>query len=365
LLKYKILNKKKMAKFITDKIDFTSITSENYPQVGSFIFGFDMSDDIFKKMDSNGVVTIIGGTSGSTDNLWSAGTGTNSVVLVNSTNVANGNYATAEGSGTTASGITSHAEGSDTIAEGNYSHAEGLNTSASGLASHAEGWKTTTFGTYGHAEGNGTTTFGEASHAEGQLTIASGNTSHAEGTNTIASGDYSHAEGSSTLASGVYSHAEGHQSTALGNYSHAGGRTSIASGSTSFVHGFNSVAGGVNTIVLGNNITGNVDNTTYVNSLNIGTVNSGITTTILAVDSNGYVISGTSINKYATSLVAPTGGATNTITHNLGTTDISVSLWLESTGDLTSARITNRTTNSVDVIFSVSPSENVRVVILG
>jgi hypothetical protein len=66
---------------------------------------------------------------------------------------------------------------------------------------------------------------------------------------------------------------------------------------------------------------------------------------------------------YAETLITPSAGAVNTITHNLGTTDITVALWLVTTGDLTQARVTNRTTTTVDIIFTVAPSENVRVVI--
>lgn len=69
------------------------------------------------------------------------------------------------------------------------------------------------------------------------------------------------------------------------------------------------------------------------------------------------------IEKYSTTLTTPSG--TNTITHNLNTTDIQVSLWLVTTGDLTNARVTNRTANTVDIVFSSPPGENVRVVIIG
>ena len=72
-----------------------------------------------------------------------------------------------------------------------------------------------------------------------------------------------------------------------------------------------------------------------------------------------------SVNKYSTTLTTPGAGITNTITHNLGTTDITATLWLVTTGDMTSARITNRQTNSVDVIFASAPGENVRVVVTG
>ena len=125
------------------------------------------------------------------------------------TNTEIGEYAFAEGNGTTASGDNSHAEG--------------YLTTASGYSSHAEGDNTTASGDYSHAEGNSTTAFGYISHAEGYYTTAFGNYSHAEGYDTSASGDYSHAEGYSTTASGNYSHAEGRGTTASGKYSHAEG----------------------------------------------------------------------------------------------------------------------------------------------
>lgn len=79
----------------------------------------------------------------------------------------------------------------------------------------------------------------------------------------------------------------------------------------------------------------------------------------------GIITSAGTVNKYATTLTTPGANVTNTITHNLGTTDIIVTLWLVTTGDMTSAKITNRQTNSVDVIFSSAPGENVRVVVTG
>lgn len=202
-----------------------------------------------------------GGTSGGTS-YWSASTGTNAIVIKNSTAIA--------------SGTTSLAEGTS-IAGGNYSHAEGFNT--------------TTLGGSSHSEGSGTLALGEASHAEGRSTTASGQYSHAEGGDTTAFGIRSHAEGDSNIANGYASHAEGSLTTALGTLGcHAGGYQSVASGQTSFVHGQNSIAGGVNTIVLGSNITGTTNNTTYVDSLNIKTVGAGPGTTDIGVDANGNVV---------------------------------------------------------------------------
>ena len=136
-----------------------------------------------------------------------------------------GQYALAEGYGTTASG--------------NASHAEGHSSTASGLMSHAEGYNTTASQNYTHAEGIGSAATYEASHAEGFSTTASGYTAHAEGANTIASGESSHAEGS--------------LSQALAQYSHAGGRGTYANGTAQTVIGaFNTIADSYEDISPGN-----------------------------------------------------------------------------------------------------------------
>ena len=203
-------------------------------------------------------------------------------------------FSHAEGYETIASGNTSHAEGVSTTASGDYSHAEGRNTTASGFISHSEGNGTRALGTYSHAEGEYNIASGGASHAEGSGTTSFGSVSHSEGDRTKALGNYSHAEGQLSIASGTTSHAEGYGTTALGNYSHAGGYQSSASGTYSFVHGNNSVAQNSSTIVLGSNITGTSINTTYVDSLNIKTINSGTVINNLGYDSNGNIIIGAS-----------------------------------------------------------------------
>jgi hypothetical protein len=190
--------------------------------------------------------------------LWSASTGTNSLVPINSDLIASGDYSIAIGLTTIASGIVSYAEGLQTIASGDGSHAEGYlsqaigevshaegNSIASGMTSHSEGNSTQANGTASHAEGSGTVASGGYSHAEGSLTTASGEGSHAEGDSTTASGDYSHSEGSGTVASGGYSHAEGVNSQAQGYTSHAQGYFTIASGDYgSHSEGYSSVASG-------------------------------------------------------------------------------------------------------------------------
>ncbi|TRX34953.1 hypothetical protein FNW52_12490 [Flavobacterium sp. ZT3R18] len=176
-------------------------------------------------MADGSVTTSSGGSS-----YWSAGTGTNAIVMINSTNRATATGALAEGQNAVASGFSSHAEGQSTVAGGN------------------------------------------ASHAEGGSTKALGDSSHAEGSNTIASGGFgSHAEGSATQAIGNASHAQGDTSIASGPVSFASGISSKALGSASFVHGNNSQANSANTIVFGLNITGTTANTTFVDRLSIKT----------------------------------------------------------------------------------------------
>lgn len=115
-------------------------------------------------------------------------------------NVATGDYALAEGAGTTASGDYSHAEGYGTTASGNRSHAEGSDTTASGFQAHSEGQNTTATANWSHAEGYGTHAIEEMAHSEGGETTASGLRSHAEGSGTVASGFASHASGQNTIA---------------------------------------------------------------------------------------------------------------------------------------------------------------------
>ena len=79
---------------------------------------------------------------------------------------------------------------------------------------------------------------------------------------------------------------------------------------------------------------------------------------------NIFSTGGGGISTYEESLASPAIG-TNTVTHNLGTTDITVQLWLEGTGDMITTKITNRTANSVDIVWSSAPGENIRVVVQG
>jgi hypothetical protein len=52
-----------MGQIVTNKVDFSAITSGSYPPVNCFIIGLDTADDKLKKLDHNGVLTEIGGSS--------------------------------------------------------------------------------------------------------------------------------------------------------------------------------------------------------------------------------------------------------------------------------------------------------------
>ena len=95
-------------------------------------------------------------------------------------------------------------------------------------------------------------------------------------------------------------------------------------------------------------------------------VTSGATSgyVLTATDTNGNMSWQSSIKKYSTTLTSPTTG-NYMITHNLGTTDISVTLWLVTTDEMTNANINTRTTNSVTVSFLSDVGEDVRVVVIG
>ena len=80
------------------------------------------------------------------------------------------------------------------IANGDYAHAEGSMTHAGSYA-HAEGYKTEALSQYSHTEGYYTSAQQYASHAEGEWAYANGRVSHAEGSNTVAGSSYQHVQG--------------------------------------------------------------------------------------------------------------------------------------------------------------------------
>ena len=131
---------------------------------GSVIFGNGILATTGNTVYMNNAVISSGGTINgvsaaqivANSSIWSAGTGTYSIVAINDTNnVASSNYDYAEGATTTARGGASHAEGNITTAFGQTSHAEGDHTTAIGIVSHSEGGYTTAQGDYSHAGGYG------------------------------------------------------------------------------------------------------------------------------------------------------------------------------------------------------------------
>lgn len=105
---------------------------------------------------------------------------------------------------------------------------------------------------------------------------------------------------------------------------------------------------------------------TFGNGLN----NSAGTVTVVA--DTGIVVSGTGVaidtavvtRKYSVTL--STSSTSYTVTHNLGTKDVIVSVQNVSTGDVEYAAINAATTNTVTVTFTVAPAANAyRVTVLG
>jgi hypothetical protein len=226
-----------------------------------------------KKINGNDLSFNVG--SGGGTSYWSAGTGTNAIVLNNSNSLASGTLAMAMGTGTTASGTGSHTQGFDTTASGDYSHAEGAYTVASGLRSHAEGGGTDAIGNSSHAEGTSTIASGFASHAEGNSTTASGANSHAEGAATRASGQTSHAEGYLTVANGYGSHSGGY------GYNNSGQHRVVSYGDSSFAHfRINQVIGDIGAYA---------DQSTILGGLNHNIDSSSTNSTILGGSSNRIV----------------------------------------------------------------------------
>mgnify|MGYP003402669291 CR=1 FL=1 len=84
-------------------------------------------------------------------------------------------------------------------------------------------------------------------------------------------------------------------------------------------------AGVYNTVILGGTgIIASESNSVYVPKLNIG-ITSGTSISYLGIDSNGFVVTGsTVVNKYAATVTLNAGN--NTITHNLNDTDVIVAI---------------------------------------
>lgn len=107
-------------------------------------------------------------------------------------------------------------------------------------------------------------------------------------------------------------------------------------------------------------------NTKINGTLNISTLGTGTSVNNLGIDTNGFIVTGTTstggVNKYSAS-ISFTGGTTQTVTHNLNDTDVVVQL-KDSTGKLIIPNeVNNYTSNTVDI--EVSSTETYRIIIIG
>lgn len=317
--------------------------------------------------NTNTFSTIIGGQANNAPGASSfIGNGLGNIAYGTYATVLNGNY------NQSLSIYSIIVGGKNNIAAGNTSFiGNGLNNKTNGPKSIIVGGKENTASTY------------YSTIVGGKQNISSGNYAFVGGGfGNIASGYYSSvisglankSEASNTFVGG------GRNNTASSNYSsvfcglnntassksHAsvlGGKNNAASGAYSaVVNGSgNTVSGNRSVVIGGQNINGSNDDTVYLPNARLAeTLGSVIYSAGTPLEQIFYINGSTS---YATTLTGISASTTYTITHNLNTTDIIPALWDESTGDLIYARLTNRLTNTVDVIFAASPGANVRVVI--
>lgn len=218
------------------------------------------SDHDFTGLISGEILLFDGTNITSTGLLWSASTGTDSIIANNGTgNIASGQYAVVIGEGNTASGRSAFAQGgyngkgtSSNSATADSAFAGGAGTTASGVASHTEGSSTIASASYAHAEGDSSMASGQTSHAEGIATVAGGVASHSEGNTSWALGNYSHAQNRLTIAFGQSSH--------VGGEGFSSGNEVIASGASSFAHfHMNSALGNIGALASYSAILGGTD----------------------------------------------------------------------------------------------------------
>ena len=256
--------------------------------------------------------------SGTSGNLWSASTGTNSIIANNGTgNLASGNYSIAGGDLNITSGNYSFiGNGYSGNVISNYAVlVGGIYNSVSGNSSFiGAGRSNKTVGPYSSIVGGfNNKTYGFNSFiGAGQNNITNGNNSILVGgfTNTlnglygtIVGGLYNVVSapyafigggGGSNLASGNYSTIVGGilNSATTGNATVIGGRHNIATAQYStIINGSgNTISGIRSTIIGGRNITGTSNDTVYVPFFNIqSTSTNNVLTNILVRDSNGDI----------------------------------------------------------------------------
>ncbi len=252
--------------------------------------------------------TSSGGTSGS---LWSASTGSNSIIANNS-------------SGNLASGIFTIAAGKSNSATTQYSTVSGgRNNKVTGLAGVIGG------GVFNIVTGYYSTLVGGASNSSNDSSfVGGGNLNIATNFSSIVGGSQNRASASlSSIVGGAKNHAYGslsfigggYQNTATGAKSFIGGgklniasvaysavasgKQNTASGTYSFVGGGsgNTISGDRSAIIGGQNIIGSASDTVYVPFFNIKYIYSGVSTINLGLDALGNVVTGTTGSASGTS----------------------------------------------------------------
>jgi hypothetical protein len=131
--------------------------------------------------------------------------------------------------------------------------------------------------------------------------------------------------------------------------------------------------GSTDTFIIGSNITSISANTTHVERFNIGTVDTGSTSTeVLVRETNGMVnttpfstVSGGLNGKYVELITGYTANVTQTITHNLGTGDEVVVDVIDTTNnERIGSVIDNYQTNALDLTLSQNYA-SIKIVIIG
>lgn len=146
----------------------------------------------------------------------------------------------------TPSQLTMAAAVKSAIATGNYATAEGDGSTAMGMHSHAYANLSSAYGAHAKASGVTSQAFGSAAWAKGYSTTALGKGTLAEGSASTAVGAHATTKGNSSSALGLHANAIGGQSTALGQSSVARGDQSTAIGSGAITEARFSTAVGTN-----------------------------------------------------------------------------------------------------------------------
>ena len=244
-----------------------------------------------------------------------SGTGENSIMQDNHSNIASGLDSVALGSNTSATGSTSMAIGSYTQANALYAFSSGNKTEANGSASAA-------FGNYTYANGTNSFTNGAFNTADGNYSYAGGNSCTSDGNATFVHSNASEIKGGA-------------------NYS------SILGGNANFVEA--SVLRSA--VIGGTGISATTNDTVYVPGLNIGTVGAGASVKTLGLDASGNVV------EAAGSIIIPVTGSTYTLNETNNYDEIICHI----TADSTITIDTDQLSKNANITFKVVGNYSVTI----